>query len=220
VFVVEDTPGAPPQEIIINASSAQVYGAELEARIQPLLALVPEEMENLLLTVRFGWLESEFLDFTQDIVRVFRGPPGQPPRTFPITADFSGNQLLNAPKFKVSLGAEWEFGLGRFGDITPRYDGNWSDDVFFGANEGRGSIGALGEPRLPEYAIGQPDFWLHNVSLRYRPPIPHMEILGWVRNATNETYKTFAFDGSFFANLTVNFVGEPRTYGGTIKFKF
>jgi len=41
-----------------------------------------------------------------------------------------------------------------------------------------------------------------------------------VRNMTNETYKTFAFDGSFFANLTVNFVGEPRTYGGTVKFTF
>jgi len=220
VFVVEDSPGAFPQEVIINANSVQNYGAELEARIQPLLAWVPEEVENLLITVRFGWLETEFLDFTQDVVRVVRGPVGQPARAFPVTADFSGNQLINAPEYKVSIGVEWEFDLGRFGDVTPRYDGSWSDDVSFGPNNGRGSIGALGEPRLPEYAVGQPAFWLHNMSFRYRPPIPNLEILGWVRNMTNETYKTFAFDGSFFANLTVNFVGEPRTYGGTVKFTF
>jgi len=137
-----------------------------------------------------------------------------------VTADFSGNQLINAPEFKVSIGVEWELGLGRFGDVTPRYDGNWSDDISFGPNESRGSIGATGEPRLPEHAIGQRAYWLHNMSVRYRPPIPNLEILGWVRNMTNETYKTFAFDGSFFANLTVNFVGEPRTYGGTVKFSF
>ena len=219
VFVVEDTPGAPAQTIILNASSAQVYGAELEARIQPLLAVVPEELENLLFTVRFGWLESEFLDFTQDIVRTFASP-GQGVRNFPFTADYSGNQLINSPNFKVSFGAEWEFGLGKLGDITPRYDGNWTDEVFFGVNEGRGSLDAFGASLLPEHAIGQRDFWLHNVSLRYRPPIPHLEILGWVRNMTNEGYKSFAFDGSNFANLTVNYVGEPRTYGGTIKFEF
>ena len=220
VFVVEDSPGAFPQEIIINANSVQNYGAEMEARISPLLSLVPEEVENLLLTVRFGWLKSEFLDFTQDVVRVVRGPVGQPARYFPITADFSGNQLINAPEYKVSLGAEWEFQMGKFGDVTPRYDGSWSADVNFGPNGGRGSIDGTGQPRLPENAIGQRALWLHNVSFRYRPPISNVEIVGWVRNVTDETYKTFAFDGSFFANLTVNWVGEPRTYGGTVRFAF
>ncbi len=217
VFVVEDSPGAFPQEIIINANSAQNYGAEMEARISPLLSLVPEEVENLLLTVRFGWLKSEFLDFTQDVVRKVGRRPAD---FFPVTVDFSGNQLINAPEYKVSLGAEWEFQLGKFGDVTPRYDGSWSADVNFGPNGGRGSVDANGQPRLPEYAIGQRAFWLHNVSFRYRPPISNVEIMGWVRNVTDQTYKTFAFDGSFFANLTVNWVGEPRTYGGTVRFAF
>jgi iron complex outermembrane receptor protein len=220
VFVVEDSPGAFPQQVIINANSVQNYGAELEARIQPLLALVPEEVENLLFTVRFGWLETEYLDFTQDVIRVVRGPVGQPARAFPVTADFSGNQLINAPEYKVSIGVAWDFDLGRLGDVTPRYDGSWSADVNFGPNDGRGSIDGTGQPRLPKDAIGQRAFWLHNMSFRYRPPIPNLEIMGWVRNMTNKTYKTFAFDGSFFANLTVNWVGEPRTYGGTVKFTF
>ncbi|MDG2333913.1 MAG: TonB-dependent receptor [Myxococcota bacterium] len=219
VFVVEDSPGSFPQEIIINANAAQNYGAEVEARISPLLYLVPEEMENLLVTVRFGWLNTEFLDFTQDIIRT-RRDPGRPAKAFPVTADYSGNPLINAPEYKVSLGVEWEFSLGDLGYITPRYDGSWSDDVVFGPNGGRGSIDATGEPRLPELAIGQEAFWLHNVSFVYQPPMPNVEIMGWVRNVSDVTYKTFAFDGSFFASLTVNWVGEPRTFGGSVRLTF
>lgn len=219
VFVVENNPNSVPQEVIINANDVSIYGAELEARLQPLVGFVPEEVENFLVTVRFGWLESEYLDFTQDVTRVFGGP-GRPARAFPVTADYSGNRIINAPQFKLSVGAEWEILVDGIGDFTPRYDGSWSDEVFFGPNLGRGSVDALGDSRLPKGTIGQKDFWLHDVSLRYRPPIPNFEILVWVRNATNEEYKTFSFDGSFFANWVVNFVGEPRTYGATASFTF
>ena len=220
VFVVEDSPGAFPQEIIINANAAQNYGAEVEARISPLLYIVPEEMENLLVTVRFGWLNTQFLDFTQDIIRVVKTGFGQQARALPITADYSGNPLINAPEFKVSLGVEWEFSLGDLGYITPRYDGSWSDFVAFGPNGGRGSIDGTGESRLPDMAIGQEAFWLHNVSFIYQPPIPNVEVMGWVRNVSDASYKSFAYDASFFANLTVNWVGEPRTFGGSVRLTF
>jgi len=220
VFVIEDTPGAFPQEIIINANAAQNYGAEIEARISPLLYLVPEEMENLLVTVRFGWLKTEFLDFTQDVIRNLPPTPPYPARRITATADYSGNPLINAPEYKVSLGVEWEFSLGDLGYITPRYDGSWSDDVFFGPNGGRGSIDGTGESKLPDLTIGQEAFWLHNVSFVYQPPIPNVEIMGWVRNVSDVSYKTFAFDGSFFGQLTVNWVGEPRTFGGSVRLTF
>ena len=123
-------------------------------------------------------------------------------------------------EFKVSLGVEWEFSLGDLGYITPRYDGSWSDFVAFGPNGGRGSIDGTGESRLPDMAIGQEAFWLHNVSLRYQPPVANVEILGWVRNVTDKTYKSYAYDASYFGDLTVNWVGEPRTFGGSVKFTF
>ena len=221
VFVVENNAGSVPQQIIINANDVSIYGAELEARLQPLAGFVPEEIENLLVTVRFGWLESEYLDFTQDVIRTFGGGlSGRRATPFPTIEEYSGNRLINAPQFKLSVGAEWEIVVDGVGDFTPRYDGSWSDDVFFGPNLGRGAIDALGDNKLPKGTIGQKDFWLHDVSLRYRPPIPNLEILAWVRNVTNEEYKTFAFDATFFANLVVNFVGEPRTYGATASFTF
>jgi outer membrane receptor protein involved in Fe transport len=47
-----------------------------------------------------------------------------------------------------------------------------------------------------------------------------MELAGWVRNITNQSYKTFAFDGSTFNSTTIYFVGDPRTFGGTITINF
>ena len=200
---------------------AELYGAELEVQLQPLLALVPEAIENLRFDLRFGWNESEFLDFTNTVIRAIAPGPLRPPEFFPVTADLSGNQLVNAPRFKINLGVGWEFNLQRLGTITPRYDGSWSDDVFFGPNEGRGSLNALGDPGLPEFGVGQPAYWVHNFSLRYSPgENGTLEFLGWVRNMTNERYKTFAFDGSTFAGQTVNFIAEPRTYGGTVTVSF
>ena len=37
---------------------------------------------------------------------------------------------------------------------------------------------------------------------RYRPPDGRIEIAGWVRNLTNQSYKTFAFDASTFNETT------------------
>ena len=42
----------------------------------------------------------------------------------------------------------------------------------------------------------------------------------WIRNLTNEAYKTFAFDASAFQSSTVQFVGDPRTIGGTVQVNF
>ena len=41
-----------------------------------------------------------------------------------------------------------------------------------------------------------------------------------MRNLTNESYKTFAFDGSTFNRTSIYFVGDPRTYGGTLTVNF
>ena len=105
--------------------------------------------------------------------------------------------------------------------MIPRYDGAWSDDIFFDPTEGRGIPDAnTGEPTLPEYAIGQRAFWLHNVRLAYQTAEGNIEIAGWVRNIEDKVYKTYAFDASAFSEVVVNFVGQPRTFGLTLAFKW
>ena len=214
VFTFEDNPGRPPTLEIINANDAQVFGAEVDTDIRPLVGWVPDVMDDLLISARFGWLESEYLDFTDVVIR----SKGQ--SKIPVTIDFSGNQLINSPRFKVSGTVSWPFELGYWGTITPRYDFTWSDDIYFNAAEGRGLPDLDGQPKLPEFAVGQKGFALHNLTLSYRPPEGNIEISGWVRNLLDERYKTYAFDASQFSKVVINFVGEPRTIGGDISIRW
>jgi len=216
VFVVKDSFAAPPTFTIVNANDAQVYGAELDLRVEPLLDLVPPEFEGLVLNARGGWLESKFLDFTNTVER----PGAIPGSNIEVEVDASGNQLINSPRFKVSASAEWTFDLGRWGSVIPRYDFAWTSDIFFDPYEGRGTPDNSGRTFLPEYAVGQRRYWLHNVRLGYRVPEGNVEIAGWCRNVTNLAYKNYAFDATTFSSVLLNFVGEPRTYGMDFTVRF
>ena len=164
-----------------------------------------------MLTGRFGWLQSQFLDFTNEL---FRGDNSIPPQVITKYIDYSGNPLINSPKFKLSGAAEWTFDFGRWGAVIPRYDFAWSDDIFFDPSAGKGvGTAANFNPVYPDYAIGQPAFWLHNLRLGYRTPEGNVEIGVWVRNLEDTRYKTYGFDAGQFSKVVINFVGPPRTIG-------
>jgi outer membrane receptor protein involved in Fe transport len=216
VFVIENSVGSPPRLEVINANDAEVYGAELDFRLEPLAGWAPHVVDGLVLTGRFGWLESQYLDFTDTLFRsISGGGPLGGRELVPLTYDYTGNQLTNAPRFKASGAVEWPFDLGRWGTLMPRYDFAFTDDIFFDPTEGIGVDGLY-----PEYAIAQPAYWLHNARLTYRLPGGNIEIAGWVRNFTGTVYETFAFDASAAFNAIISLVGEPRTYGGTISISW
>jgi len=207
VFVFEQNPNATPTLQIINANDAEVYGTELDFRIEPLAGFLPGAFDGLVLTGRFGWLESQFIDFTNEIFR-------QKGIEFvPVIEDFSGNPLISSPRFTLSGAVEWTFELGRWGSLVPRYDFAWTDDVFFDPTAGVGIKSVDGNLFLPEYAVGQRKYWLHNLRLAYVAPAGNMELAVWVRNLADQRYKSYAFDATSFAKLTINFVGPPRTIG-------
>ncbi len=210
IFTAQQFAGGQPEFVIINANSAEVYGAELDAIARPW----PGAFAN----VRFGWLESEFLDFVQvqQETIIVRGAQVTVNRQLQNT----GNPLLNSPRFKVSLTGEQTIPLGRWGSVTGRYDGVWTDTTYYDATQGFGLPNAQDIQYLPGDTIAQRPFWLHNLRLAYRPPGGRIEIAGWVRNITNQHYKTFAFDASTFNETSIYFVGDPRTYGGTLSVSF
>ncbi|MDJ0851106.1 MAG: TonB-dependent receptor [Myxococcota bacterium] len=204
-FAVAGT-GAP-EFVILNADGAEVYGAEIDLVARPWLGAFAN--------VRFGWLESQFLDFVQTQQELLSGQ-----RVINRELQNTGNRLLNSPRFKVSLTAEQTLPLGRWGSFTVRYDGTWTDQTFYDPTESRGIPNQQGVQFLPEDAIGQPQFWLHNLRVSYRLPGGQIELAGWIRNISDTPYKTFAFDGSTFNRTTIHFVGDPRTVGGTLVVNF
>jgi outer membrane receptor protein involved in Fe transport len=212
VFIFAEEPGAvsPPSLVIRNAKEVQQFGAEVDLTLKPLLEWVPDEYDDLEFVVRFGWLDSEFLEFTNVVPR----PDGN--FEFLLAVDYRGASLINSPEFKVSGSIQWPFDLSEWGTITPRYDVEWSDDIYFDPSEGRGSLDATGNAIQPKFAVGQPERIIHNISLSYRTPVGNVEVRGWVRNIMDTRYKTFAFDASFFAGQVINFVADPRKAGADI----
>jgi iron complex outermembrane receptor protein len=141
---------------------------------------------------------------------------------FSSTVDFTGNRLPNTPRFKFSGTAEYRFDLGRWGTPSVRYDMSWTDDVFFDPSQGTGveTPPFFSELELPEYAIGQRAYMLHDLRVGYLFPNSSIEISGWVRNITNEIYKSYVADTTVFFGSLQNLIGEPRTYGVSASVTF
>ncbi len=209
VFTSQNEPAAPPQRIVINASDAQLYGAELEGQLRPL--------EGLSLTARFAWLESEFLEFSQRVFRQIPTAEGDPPIIVPVDLQFTGNRLPSTPRFTASGNIQYVWRLGRFGELIPRYDFAWTDDINFDQSNGRGAPNNDGVIFLPDHAIGQRSYWIHNLRLAYKNPEGTIEVAGWVRNLTNTIYKRIAFDASQ-VGLVGALPGDPRSFGLSVTF--
>jgi iron complex outermembrane receptor protein len=156
-----------------------------------------------------SWLESEFLDFTDSRTTFIQNV------VVTELLKFTGNRLPNTPRFKVSASVSQPFDLGRYGTITPRYDLTYTDDVFFDPSEGVGTQADL----LPKYGVGQKAYVLHNLRLSYRLPGDQIEIAGWVRNLTDERYKTYVAEATSIFSL-LNWVGDPRTYGVSVSLEW
>jgi iron complex outermembrane recepter protein len=97
---------------IDNAADADISGVEVEFLAEP--------VDNLLLNMQLTWLDAEL----QDYVTIDDTMPELGPQ------DLSGNRPNRAPKYTVSIGAQYTFGLGEFGTLTPRVDYYWQDDVY------------------------------------------------------------------------------------------
>jgi outer membrane receptor protein involved in Fe transport len=209
IFTAQQFLGGTPEFVILNANDAEVYGSEIDASARP--------WEGGFLAVRFSWLESQFLDFVRR--DQFLSPIPSDPVSFRDQQN-SGHPLLNSPKYKISLTAEQTVPLFSVGFLTLRYDGAWSDTTYYDPSKGRGLGDFQGNKFLPKNTVAQPPYWIHNLRLGWRSPDERVEIAGWVRNLTNQSYKTFAFDGSTFRNTSIYYVNEPRTYGGSLQVTF
>ena len=212
LFTSRSLPRSSPQFVILNASDVELYGSEVEATILPWAGGV--------IDIKFAWLEGEFLKFVQTATRLRVIPNTALTTFYPVENVLSGNRLLNAPRYTLTLSLQQALPIGRFGTLVARWDGSWKDENHFDATEGQGQRNGEGDLFLPPGTIGQAQYWIHNVRLAYLTPDERIEIAGWVRNVANETFKAFSFDLSNFQKTTLYFVGDPRTYGISTSFRF
>jgi iron complex outermembrane receptor protein len=187
------TPARPPCAARLNAGDATLKGVELETTIRP--------VSNFLIDGSLSYLTSKYDKLN---------PAAEYP-TNPAGVAKDDPPFFTSPKWKGTIGAQYEVGLGSAGSITPRVDLAYQAKQFSGAVVTGGTRTRL---FIPAYTIG-------NARLTYRSPGDDWEAALEVTNFTNKYYYLSIFDlrgaGAGFRKAQP---GRPREWAVTLKKKF
>ena len=142
------------QTVTQNAAQATVWGLEAEFVALP--------RPEFVLVASFGYLDATFDEFVGFLEEDITLTP----------MDFSGNRLVRAPKYSLTLAAEYGFDLGRFGRLAPRIQFYASDDVFYRASNFDSDK--------------QDNYTKTDVRLTWRSESGRVSVEGFVENLTDE----------------------------------
>jgi iron complex outermembrane recepter protein len=184
---------------IDNAGKAHVKGIELEAIATPVV--------GLRVNASATFTKAEYDEYVT-INNRFAGPaPGCDPVTR--LCDFSGNRLVQTPKYTFNVGAQYTFEVAG-GQLTPRVDVFWSGDLFFL------SANSPLERQSP--------YSLVDLSVIWKAPGERWTVEGFVRNVGDED--VISNDG-LQSNTLGNGFGidnftyyPPRTWGVRVGVNF
>ena len=165
--------------VIGNAATAEIKGFELEALYRP--------MPGLDFNASYSYLDAEFDSFADGA-----------------TADYSGNTLQRAPKNKVNIGAQYEWGVGDVGMLMVRLDWSYQDEIFFEASNTPLEV--------------QDDYEILDARIALRAHDDSWELSLWGKNLEDELVKTHIVAFSPYRQQ-LNLYQPPRTYGLTIRFR-
>ncbi|BBE32576.1 TonB-dependent receptor [Sphingosinicella microcystinivorans] len=196
---------------LANADQVRVRGIEADFSVRP--------SERLNAYISGAFTDHEFRKFVDapcppELAGGTTAAPGQTPSASgtpggisPANCDVSGQWLPGVSKWAFSWGAEYNVPatiLGREGEAYLGYDASYRSK--FSSNASRSIYTDIS------------GYSLHNFRAGFRTE--RFDIFGWVRNA---------FDQNYFESLAVTpgntglisaQLGDPKTWGGTIKFTF
>ncbi|KUR71284.1 TonB-dependent receptor [Novosphingobium fuchskuhlense] len=134
--------------------------------------------------------------------------PGTPGGISPAQCDISGSRLPGVSKWAFSYGAEGNVPVklfGKDGQIYLGVDGSYRSDWSSNAS--------------PSAYTNVDGYALTNFRLGFRAE-GRLDIYGWVRNAFDTQYFDQLAVASGNTGLIVGNLGDPRTFGGTVKLTF
>jgi len=126
--------------------------------------------------------------------------------------NLTGRPLAGASKWNASFGGEYDYPLPEIGntETTAYFGGNLELRSFFYSTADDGQYS-----KVPGYGLGNIDFGIRQADGRW-------DLSGWIHNVSNEHYYIFKeVTGSPpLYNLVVGEVGDPLTFGVTLRAKF
>lgn len=192
--------------VVENLNAVEAYGIELEALARPVEGL----------TISMGGTVSS-TEYTQNATGSFGQPLSAPFFQLP------GNQISNAPRYVINGSAGYEIPLGKTGLTT----------LFYGDFRYQGEINTGSDLDIEKVQEG---FLVVNARLGFYGPNKRWGFELWAQNLLGKDYQQVAFDAPLQGSGTTRavaagtqtsatslygtFLGEPRTFGLTVKGKF
>ncbi len=185
---------------LANAGKQSVFGLEFEGMAKP----TPE----LTLTLAMTYLDAKY-------------------DNFPLSAfgDLSGTRPGGVSPLSMTIGAEWAKELGNGDRVILR--GDYHYEALFKLVEGlpglvvKNSAGVITDtgPALAAGRDFKQDVNQVNASLTYAMQ-NGIELSIWGRNLTDNRSILQIFDSPAQSGSISGYVSEPRTFGGSVRFKF
>ncbi len=170
-----------------NAAEATIKGVELELQARPVKALT--------LNGAVSYLHARYKEY----ISVVPGSATSEP------LDVSGNRLQYAPQWKIALGAQYEFTLGRHGFLTVRSDLAWKDKVYF--------------DQYQRDSMAQDHYTIVNALVRFETPDRRWSAEAYGLNVFGEKYYTSGL--ATLEPLDIALMqGDPTLFGVRVSFKF
>ena len=187
---------------LINAGTAETYGAELDVYWLP--------TDNLTLTLGYAYNHAEYSDFEQG--PCWTGTPWQTDQPDPgdngdnLTCDRSDGKVSSNPENVLYLSANWEFNFTE--DLKGTLNGEYTftDDRMTDVNND------------PEKEDGSYELVNFRAGLIFEPW--DAQVTAWVRNAFDEDYVTTIADTTVQPGNFLAYFSETRAWGVTLKKNF
>lgn len=142
-----------------------------------------------------SFIDTEYTDF----------PNGPCPQGVAGACNLTGRELAQAPATTYSLSAQYERPIGHGWNVIGLAEYAYRSGAYMNV--------AL-DPNLYQDSYGLANFRLGIESDN------GLKVEGWVRNAFDEDYLTFAFNSPLLTGGYAGFVGEPRMYGVRVRQSF
>jgi len=179
----------------VNAPSSRIDGAEFELRGK----LTPD----LEIGSTLGLMHSEYVDLTLHAGAL--QAPGVP------RVCCVGNQLIQAPDYTAGVDVNWRAAQFAAGDLRLLASANFYGKQYFDAfNTQRDAQGGYG---------------VANARVSFESSGKRGYVIGaWIKNLTNRQYLAYALNQKDLDTGALGFdyalVGEPRTYGADLTYRF
>ncbi len=187
---VSPCPGSanPLGTVLLNAARSNILGLEVET--------VAKVSENLMLMLGVGLLDSKYKDLVL------------PDTTNGGNADLSGNKLLEAPPYSVTLAFDYSIPL-QSTKLGLRADASWTGKQYFTAFN----------DTVPYNLSVSPSHWESNARLYLSSEDGKFDVGVWGKNLNNQDALTFAANPAAFGILFTT-VPYPRRYGVDFRWNF